>query len=152
MLGFIKALPLLIILGAAGYGAHKWIVTDLESQVMTQQRQIDQLTQHTVALQSAAELNEETIRGLEERARLQALRMSELQTSSAKWEEQARESMRIFADHNFTKLARLRPEMVEKRANNATAEVFRSVEQDSRDIQSLTQDTENEDDSNSGGQ
>ena len=153
MLAFIRALPILIVLGGAGYGAHKWIVDGLESQINVQQSQIDQLTQQTTTLQTAAKVNEQTIRGLEETAKQQTIRMTELTTNSAQWEQQARESQRIFADHNFTKLARLRPEMIEKRANAATADVFRSVEKDSRDIQSLqTQDTENESDNNSGSQ
>lgn len=154
MLGFIKMLPILIVLGSAAYGGHKFIVGDLESQIVVQQRQIDQLNQHNVALQTAAEQNEATIRNMEANAKRQAEQMNALQVSSAKWENQAREAMKIFADHNFTKLARLKPEMVEKRANDATAEVFRSVEADSREIDQLDnteQDTADvKEDSNSG--
>lgn len=154
MLAFIKILPLLLLLGASAYGGHKYIVGDLEQQIVVQQRQIDQLTQHTAALQTAAELNEETIRSMEARAKQQAEQMNALQVTSAKWEKQARDAQKIFADHNFTKLARLKPEMVERRANAATAEVFRSVEADSREIDQLDnteQDTANVNkDSNSG--
>ena len=144
MLAFIKLMPLLILVGASAYGGHKYIVSDLESQIGVQQRQIDQLNQHNVALQSAAEQNEATIRSMEQRAKQQAEQMQSLQTSSAQWEKQARDAQKIFADHNFTKLARLKPEMVEKRANAATAEVFRSVEADSREIDQLD-DTEQDD-------
>ena len=140
MLGMIKMLPILILLGMGAYGGHKLIVGDLQDQIQVQQGQINQLNQHNVALQSAAEQNEETIRSLEEQAKRQAEQMQNLQTASAKWEQQAREAMKIFADHNFTKLARLKPDMVERRANAATADVFRSVEADSRDIEQL-QDT-----------
>ena len=42
--------------------------------------------------------------------------------------------MRIFADHDLTKLARARPGSIELRANRATADVFRSVEADSREL------------------
>ena len=37
----------------------------------------------------------------------------------------------------ITKLSRLRPGMIEDRANNKTAEVFRAVEQDSKDVANL---------------
>ena len=137
MLGMIKMLPILILLGAAAYGGHKLIVGDLQDQIQVQQGQINQLNQHNVALQSAAEQNEATIRNMEQQAKKQAEQMQSLQTSSAKWEKQARDAMKIFADHNFTKLARLKPDMVERRANAATAEVFRSVEADSREIDQL---------------
>ena len=133
----IKMLPILILLGAAAYGGHKLIVGDLQDQIQVQQGQINQLNQHNVALQSAAEQNEATIRNMEQQAKKQAEQMQSLQTSSAKWEKQARDAMKIFADHNFTKLARLKPDMVERRANAATAEVFRSVEADSREIDQL---------------
>ena len=90
---------------------------------------------------------------MEARAKQQAEQMNTLQVTSAKWEKQARDAQKIFTDHNFTKLARLKPEMVEKRANAATAEVFRSVEADSREIDQLDdteQDNENvKQDSNS---
>ena len=144
MLAFIKMMPLLILVGASAYGGHKYIVSDLESQIGVQQRQIDQLNQHNVALQAAAEQNEATIKSMEQRAKQQAEQMQGLQTSSAQWEKQARDAQKIFADHNFTKLARLKPEMIEKRANAATAEVFRSVENDSREIDQLD-DTEQDD-------
>lgn len=137
MLGFIKILPVIALLAVAGYGAHKFIVDDLNAQVQVQQRQIDQLNQHNVALQTAAEQNEATIRNMEAQAKKQAEQMNTLQVASAKWEKQARDAMKIFADHNFTKLARLKPDMVERRANAATADVFRSVEADSKEIDQL---------------
>lgn len=137
MLGFIKILPVIALLAVAGYGAHKFIVDDLNAQVQVQQRQIDQLNQHNVALQTAAEQNEATIRNMEAQAKKQAEQMNTLQVASAQWEKQARDAMKIFADHNFTKLARLKPDMVERRANDATADVFRSVEADSKEIDQL---------------
>jgi hypothetical protein len=42
--------------------------------------------------------------------------------------------LRIFKDHDFTKLARARPGSIELRANKATEKVFRSVEEDSREL------------------
>ena len=42
--------------------------------------------------------------------------------------------LRIFKDHDFTKLARLKPGSIELKANRATEEVFRSVEEDSREL------------------
>lgn len=141
MLGFIKTLPIIILLAGAGWAAHKFVVGQLETRIANQQQQIDVLNQQNVALQTAAEMNEQTIRSLEESNQRQITQISTLTTQSSQWEAQAKEAMQIFADHNFTKLARLRPQMIEDRANNATAAVFDSVEQDSRDTETLgTQD------------
>lgn len=139
MLGFIKALPILIILGGIAYGGHTWMVGKLEDRIEQQQMQIDVLNQQNVALQTAAVQNEQTIRSLEENAKKQAEQITSLSTSAAEWENQARDYMNIFANHNFTKLARLKPQMIEDRANNATREVFDSVEEDSRDTEALNE-------------
>jgi uncharacterized coiled-coil protein SlyX len=137
MLGFIKTLPIIILLAGAGYAAHKFVVGQLETRIANQQQQIDVLNQQNVGLQAAAELNENTIRSLEESNKQQIAQISTLSTQSSEWERQARDAMKIFSDHNFTKLARLRPQMIEDRANNATREVFDSVEQDSKDTADL---------------
>lgn len=137
MLGYLKILPVVALLGVLGFGAHKWIVTRLESQIVEQQQQIGLLNQHNVALQTAAATNEETIRSLEANATRQIRQITELTTQSAQWETQAREYMNIFNDHDLTRLARARPGLIESRANAATKEVFDSVEQDSKDTQEL---------------
>jgi hypothetical protein len=42
--------------------------------------------------------------------------------------------MSIFRKHDLTKLARRKPGLIEPRINNGTAQVFRQVEQDSREV------------------
>lgn len=134
MLGFIKALPLIIILAGAGFGAHKFIVNEKDSRINQLQGQVDTLNQHNVALQAAAATNEQTIRSLEANAKQQAEAMVGLTQRNNELNAQRDSYLRIFKDHDLTKLARARPGMIELRANNATADVFRSVEEDSREI------------------
>ena len=43
----------------------------------------------------------------------------------------------IFKRHNLSKLAAAKPGLIETRVNNGTKEVFDSIEQDSRNIDSL---------------
>ena len=50
--------------------------------------------------------------------------------------DKPKEAQQIFKDP-ITKLSRLRPGMIEDRANNKTAEVFRAVEEDSREVLNL---------------
>ncbi len=143
MLGFIKALPLIILLGGIAYGGHNWIVGKLETRIDQQQMQIDVLNQQNVVLQTAAQQNETTIRNMEANAKKQVQQITTLSTRATEWENQAKEYMNIFSNHNFTKLARLRPDTIERQANDATRSVFDSVEQDSRDIEELNNEQDN---------
>ena len=72
MLGFIKALPIILILAVSGYGAHKFIVNEKDNRINQLQTQVDYLNTENVALQTAAATNEATIRSLEANAKQQA--------------------------------------------------------------------------------
>jgi chromosome segregation ATPase len=134
MLGFIKALPIIILLAGAGYAAHTFMINEKDKRIDQLQTQVDQLNQHNVALQTAAATNEATIMSLEANARQQAQAMVGLTERNNELNAERDSYLRIFKDHDFTKLARARPGMIELRANKATAEVFRSVESDSREL------------------
>lgn len=134
MLGFIKALPIIILLAGAGYAAHTFMINEKDKRIDQLQTQVDQLNQHNVALQTAAATNEQTIKSLEANARQQAQAMVGLTQRNSELNAERDSYLRIFKDHDFTKLARARPGSIELRANRATAEVFRSVEADSREI------------------
>ena len=137
MLSFIRSLPFVGMALLLAYGAHSFIVGKLEKTVANQQVQIDTLNQHNVTLQSAAEINETTIKNLEASASQQIEQISRLTISAVEYQRQAEEAMAIFKDHNLTILARRRTDMIEDRANNATKEVFDSVEDSSRYKQNL---------------
>lgn len=144
MLGFLRSLPYIGIALLLAYGAHTFIVGRLETTITNQQQQIDVLNTQNVALQSAAVINEETIRNMEVRAQQQVAQITQLTASATEWENQAKEYMSIFANHNFTRLARLRPDTIERQANDATKDVFDSVEADSREVEELNEEPNNE--------
>ena len=79
MLGFIKALPIMIVILGAGYAAHSFIVNEKENRINQLQSQVDYLNTENVALQTAAATNEATIRSLEANAKQQAEAMMGLQ-------------------------------------------------------------------------
>ena len=139
MLSFIRSLPFVGIALLFAWGAHSFIVGGLNKTVEQQQRQIDVLNQQNVALQSAAEINEKTIASLEDSNSRQIAQIGDLTVKSNEWERQANEAQQIFKDHNFTKLSRLRPGMIEQRANDKTREVFRAVEEDSKEVANLNE-------------
>ena len=124
---------MIVILGA-GYAAHSFIVNEKENRINQLQSQVDYLNTENVALQTAAATNEATIRSLEANAKQQAEAMMGLQNRNNELNAERDSYMRIFADHDLTKLARAKPGSIELKANRATADVFRSVEADSREL------------------
>lgn len=144
MLSFIRSLPFVGITLLFAYGAHSFIVGNLNKTVEQQQMQIDVLNQRNVALESAAQINEQTIRSLEESNSKQIEQIGDLQVANTEYQRQAEEAMAIFRDHDLTILSRRRPNMIEDRANDATKAVFDAVEQDSRDISQLNEQKDEE--------
>ena len=101
MLSFIRSLPFVGIALLFAYGAHSFIVGNLNKTVEQQQMQIDVLNQQNVALQSAAEINEQTIRSLEESNSRQIAQIGDLTVKANEWERQAKEAQQIFKDRGL---------------------------------------------------
>ena len=60
-----------------------------------------------------------------------------IQSRNQEIEAQMSRYLDIFKRHNLSKLAAAKPGLIETRVNNGTKEVFESIEQDSRNIDSL---------------
>lgn len=137
MLGFIKVLPLILMLGGAGYAAHMFIVQQLEGRIAQQEATIQQYSAQNTALQTAAQQNEATIRSMEAQAAQQIRQMTALTETNNQLQSEKEEYLSIFRRHDLARLALSRPGLVEPRINNGTAEVFRALEADSREIDML---------------
>jgi len=137
MLALLKASPFILLLAGAGYAAHMFIVGQLEGRIEQQEAAIQQYQAQNVALQTAAQQNEATIRGLEERAAEQLRQMTALTETANQLQSEKEEYLSIFRRHDLARLALARPGLVEPRINNGTEEVFRSIEDDSREIDLL---------------
>lgn len=133
MLAFIKSLPFVGIALLMAYGAHSFIVGNLNDTIEKQQMQIEQYVAQNVALQSAADINEQTIRSLEEGAKRQAEQIGTLTDNLNVAVAQKNEALRIFNDHDITKLAKNKPGLMEPRANRATKLEFDGIEELSKD-------------------
>jgi len=142
MLGMIRVLPIILVLAGGGYAAHLFIVNQLEGRLQEVQRNYDVVNQQNVALQAAAEQNARTLENIQAQMQAQAQQIGTLTTRSAELEREKNEYLSIFRDHNLYRLARARPGMIEPRINNGTNDVFRQIEQDSREIANA--DDENE--------
>jgi hypothetical protein len=139
MLSMLKVLPFILILAGLGYGAHVFIVNQLDTQIVQLQSDVRQYQAQNVALQSAAEINEQTIRSLEENSQRQIEQMTALTNMNQQIQSEKDEYLSIFRRHDLARLALARPGLIEPRLNNGTQEVFRQVEEDSKEIAALNE-------------
>ncbi len=68
---------------------------------------------------------------------LQTEGLLQLQSKNQQIEAEMSRYLDIFKRHNLSKLAAAKPGLIETRVNNGTKEVFESIQEDSRNIDSL---------------
>ena len=68
---------------------------------------------------------------------LQTTQLNDLQKKSQEAQKEMNRYLDIFKRHNLTKLAAAKPGLIEPRINNGTKDVFDSIEEISRTIDSL---------------
>jgi cell division protein FtsB len=139
MFAYLKILPIVLLLAGAGYAAHWFIVNQLDLQITQLQSDVRQYQAQNVALQSAAEINEQTIRSLEENSQRQVEQMTNLTSANQQLQTEKDEYLSIFRRHDLQRLALARPGLIEPRLNNGTQEVFRQMEEDSREVSILNE-------------
>ena len=66
---------------------------------------------------------------------LQEESLSEMNDRAAVVEAQMQDYLKIFKDHDLTRLARAKPGMIETRANKRTDEIFTVIENDTKLVQ-----------------
>ena len=63
--------------------------------------------------------------------------LNQLASRNAQIEQEMNSYLDIFRRHNLNQLAIAKPGMIEKRINDGTAQVFESIENDSKELDSL---------------
>lgn len=111
------------------------IVLGLGSYYLYQQNQV--LTANNMALESAVATQEEAIKTMQNDFALQTQQLGELQKKSQEAQMEMNRYLDIFKRHNLTKLAAAKPGLLEPRINKGTKNVFDSIEEISRTIDSL---------------
>ena len=139
MFAYLKLLPIVLLLAGAGYTAHWFIVNQLNIQITQLQSDVRQYQAQNVALQSPAEINEQTIRSLEENSQRQVEQMTNLTSANQQLQSEKDEYLSIFRRHDLQRLALARPGLIEPRLNNGTQEVFRQMEEDSKEVNQLNE-------------
>jgi len=95
------------------------------------------LKENNVKLESAVQMQEETIGTLQNDFALQTEQMNVLTKQSQEAQKEMNRYLDIFKRHNLTKLATAKPGLIETRANKATKEVFDGIEKITVDIDDL---------------
>ena len=114
----------------AGVGGGYFYFTDM-------QETIEELRELNVAYELKFETQAETIDALQKDFETQTKALSDLQVQSQAAQREMNRYLDIFKRHNLTKLAAAKPGLIETRVNKGTKDVFDSIENDTRSVDSL---------------
>ena len=112
----------ILVLGLGGYYLYQ------ENQV---------LSANNAALEGAVATQEAAIKNMQNDFALQTKQLGDLQKKSQETQLEINRYLDIFKRHNLTKLAAAKPGLLEPRINKGTKNVFDSIEEISRTIDSL---------------
>jgi chromosome segregation ATPase len=132
-LKLILLFSLLAVLGG-GYAYHQVTVSNLESQVVQLEANNRTLKENQVQMETAVRVAQESLAAAEANAKKSEAAMSALTARNNELQREKDNAMKIFKDHNLTRLARAKPGMIETRANAKTESVFRELENDTKEL------------------
>ena len=92
------------------------------------------LTANNIKLESAVEEQKQTMVALQESFERQSKALGNLQRRNNEIEADKARYLEIFSKHNLDKLALVKPGLIENRFNNGTAEVFKEIENDTKEF------------------
>ena len=95
------------------------------------------LTHNNMQLKVAIEQQENAIAAIKESYELQGASLNSMINKNAQIEAEKARYMDIFKRHNLNKLAIAKPGLLETKVNRGTKNVFDTIENDSRELDSL---------------
>ena len=111
------------------------LVLGLGSFYLYQQNQV--LSANNLALEGAVQEQQMAMDAMKESYEKQGKALNNLVSKNAQIEQEMNQYLDIFRRHNLNQLAIAQPGMIEKRVNDATQQVFESIENDSKELDSL---------------
>lgn len=126
-----KLLTLILIIGSAFgyiyYNQTQTTIAELKVEILSKQNLL-------TAYETREAEQEKTIQALQENLQRTTEALNTMSARNAEIEAEAKRYMAIFARHDLAKLAAAKPGLIETRINKGTSDVFRTIEQDSADI------------------
>jgi len=113
-----------VIIGVLAGGAYK-VFRD-------QMVEMQSLANEKAAFQVQAQEQEAALQALEASLTLQREAARDMELHAANIQEEIDGYLQIFKDHDFTRLARAKPGLIETRANKATDNIFTVIEDDTK--------------------
>ena len=135
MLGLIKMLPLLAVVGAGAYGYHTLEIGKRETAIAQLEKNNVVLKENSARLESALETETASREQAEKNLKVQLEAVGKLTEANTAMQEEMDDYLSIFKRHDLTKLARVKPGLIEPRINNGTKKVFEQIEKDSEEVQ-----------------
>jgi chromosome segregation ATPase len=122
---------------AGGYSYHQVTVSKFEAGIAQLEANNRTLKENQVQLDIAINTAEASLKAAEENAKKSEAAMSALTSRNQELNREKQTYLKIFKDHNLTRLARARPGMIEKRINNGTQRVFEALENDTKELMDI---------------
>jgi chromosome segregation ATPase len=119
---------------AGGYSYHQVTVSKFEAGIAKLEANNRTLKENQVQLDIAINTAEASLKAAEENAKKSEAAMNALTSRNQELNREKQTYLKIFKDHNLTRLARARPGMIEKRINNGTQKVFEALENDTKEL------------------
>ena len=135
MLGLIKMLPLLAVVGAGAYGYHTLEVGKRETTIAQLEKNNVVLKENSMRLETALETETASREQAEKNLKVQLEAVGKLTEANSAMQEEMDDYLSIFKRHDLTKLARVKPRLIEPRINNGTKKVFEQIEKDSEEVE-----------------
>jgi hypothetical protein len=95
------------------------------------------LSANNLALEGAVKEQQAAMDTMRESFEKQGKALNQMSRKNAMIEQEMNSYLDIFRRHNLNQLAIAKPGMIEKRVNNSTKQVFESIENDSKELDSL---------------
>ena len=127
MLGLIKMLPLLAVVGAGAYGYHTLEVGKRETTIAQLEKNNVVLKENSMRLETALETETASREQAEKNLKVQLEAVGKLTEANTAMQEEMDDYLSIFKRHDLTKLARVKPGLIEPRINNGTKKVFEQI-------------------------
>ena len=135
MLGLIKMLPLLAVVGAGAYGYHTLEIGKRETAIAQLEKNNVVLKENSMRLETALETETASREQAEKNLKVQLEAVGKLTEANTEMQAEMDDYLSIFKRHDLTKLARVKPGLIEPRINNGTKKVFEQIEKDSEEVQ-----------------
>ena len=135
MFGMLKMLPLLLVVAGAAYGYHTTKMSQNAATIAQLEANAVTLRNNMVKLETAYEAEVAARQRVEQNLTKQIEMVGALTEKNSAMQAEMDDYLSIFKRHNLTKLARAKPGLIEPRINNGTKDVFRAIEEASKEIE-----------------